>query len=304
MLRLVTNGSANGASRTMVECCSASRTAITSLAWVSCLVGLVLELPSGALAQAVVPLAEPTNRAVEEAVDLPARAREVAQLVEDLGHPQRTRRLQAYQRLLQIGPPALPNLRFSGYGDNPDWRRLSRELIVAIQDKHGIQPVRCNGLKFLPFADGVWKIPPPGGEQSIKLGVRVTNTSEKPVRFYLQDTIIPRLDGPDGRAITMFGGTDHIGLPGWTPLLAMGTSYTVSGYRAKLTRSADGKELSLQGQTDSGFFFGFGGLRPGRHYLSFLCDCSQEWGQPVEIVPSRPAPIRQTLTMFLAIEIK
>jgi hypothetical protein len=303
MVRLTANGSGHGGWLPTNERGKTRGPAFTRLAWVSSLVAILGHLPSSALAPAAAPLVEPTNRAVEEAVDLPARDREIAHLVEDLGHPQRATRLRSYQRLLQIGPPALQSLRLSGYGDNPDWRQLSHQLIVAIQDKHGIQPVRCNGLEFVPFADGLWRIPPPGSEQPITLGVKITNPSDKPLRFYLQDTIIPRLDGPDGRPISMGGGMDHIALQGWTPPLMM-SAYTVSGFRAKLTRGADGKELSLEGLTDSGVFFSFRGLKPGRYYLSFLCDCSQEWGKPVEIVPTSPIPLKQILTMFLAIDIK
>jgi hypothetical protein len=245
-----------------------------------------------------------------------ARGAEIAQLARDLEHTERARREEAYNRLLEIGPSVLWQLRFAAQNGNPEWRRLFFQLIGAIQDKHGIQSVRDNGLEFLPFADPVWCVPPPGGQTPIKLGVTITNVGEKAVRFCLFGTIQPHLNGPDGQSIKAGGGMEGLSLKNeWSPPLAKGQSQMGSNFRVKLCRSDNGKELWLALEDDFGKFYCFGGLKPGRYYLRFecgyKCDDNEMGSQGGWILKPREAPrdgiptwYGQTSTPFVAVEIR
>jgi hypothetical protein len=256
---------------------------------------------------------------VETAADLPARDREIAQLVEALGHEQRARREQAYKRLLQLGPRVLWYLPFAGQDTNQERGRLTRELIVAIQAKYGIQSIRHKGFEFRPFADLVWRLPPPGEERAVSLGVNITNIGDKTARFYLPDTIMPHLVDSEARPVAESGGAYHCFIRDqWSPALTPGAMHTVSGFRAKLVRSEDGKELSLEGETETGYFFAFRNLKPGRYFLSFACNCTYDSPKALEDGERKMAYVRAGVayqgceqigfdhitTMLVAVEIK
>jgi hypothetical protein len=225
---------------------------------------VVLVLPLGRAAAPPVPVRSPEELGYVEPNDATVR------LLRQLGHPKEEMRTRAYKQLLAIGPPVIWQLYFAPSNGNAHMARLKGDLLADIQARHGIQPSRANGLEFRPFADLVWKIPAPGKEQLIDFGLKITNVGDKTVRFYLLDTVMPFLDGPNLEDVAGGGGRDGLPAKSYsTDPLKKGQSYTVSGFRAKLCRSADGKEVWVKGLDESSYFFRWEGLKPGRYYLSF-----------------------------------
>jgi hypothetical protein len=232
------------------------------------LFALCLAPPAG---QAVAPPTEPSRLWRVAGEGLLDYDEAIVRVVRDLGHENRAKRTEAYNKLLKIGPRAIYQIRHGAKNDNPEWRRLAYKFFSAIQDKHGILATRHNGLEFLPFADLVWRIPLRGKEQPIKFGVKITNVAEKPVIFYLLDTVIPHLQGPDGLPVKVYGGRDGLALNNYdSPPLTKGKSYTVAHFRAKLCLSEDGRELRLKGKDPSSLAFSFP-VKRGRYYLWFAC---------------------------------
>src|SRR5262249_23306926 len=66
--------------------------------------------------------------------------------------------------------------------------------------------VKCEIL----VPDRVWTIPEqPAGRTEIRFGLRITNTTNKPIRFTRFDTLHPVAVGPDGKAMTRSGGRNE-----------------------------------------------------------------------------------------------
>ena len=70
--------------------------------------------------------------------------------------------------------------------------------------------VEVNGVRFeILVPERVWTIPPnqPGAETPVKIGIRITNTKEESVRFYVIDPI-SRVVTLDGVELRRSGGRD------------------------------------------------------------------------------------------------
>ncbi len=58
-------------------------------------------------------------------------------------------------------------------------RRRSQQVIEEIEVRYKLpRPVRVNGVDFQVITDKVWKVPKPGKETKIKLGLQFTNRSK------------------------------------------------------------------------------------------------------------------------------
>ena len=218
---------------------------------------------------------------------VPGSPQEIDHLHDELGHADEDRRERAYGRLLKIGPPALLHdltaRKFGapvqvfflprGTAGDPNRVRLTFRLIEEIQKKHGPQAIRHGGLAFTGFGDQVWKIPPPGGETKLELGVKITNVGKTPIRFFKSGFSIPTLVRADGVVLdcgTLLNGFVVLKEP-FSPLLATGETYSQTIVLAKICRSPDGKDVRLQGYLKYGALFDYQGLTPGRYYLSHCC---------------------------------
>ena len=225
---------------------------------------------------------------------VPGSPEEIVRLYNELAHANATRRERAYERLLEIGPPALlrdlpagclhhwwpmevvpPARKIArnprGIGD-PNRTRLTFRLIEEIQKKHGPQAIQLNELAFTPFGDRVWKIPPPGGETKIDLGVEVTNVGKTPVRFHLGALCSSALVDPT--ALWVKSGIARMGMGpsrSFTPLLRPGESRRVTMPLAKLCRGRNSEAVWLDVRHGDGITSAYQGLKPGRYYLSHCC---------------------------------
>lgn len=215
------------------------------------------------------------NTADDSLQDAEARTIEIGRIVDDLYYGDRSVRARARNRLKIIGPRALLCLHNLPATATQAHHELTRELAVEIQDKQGAYPSRANGLDFLAQSDRIWRIPPPGLETPIHLGISVTNTRESVVRFedlYLTVSLI----SPDGqRILGNWDGPWGCRTKGLnSPPLKYGEKYTGIGISATLHRSADGKDVWLEGKCCD-LNFTFRDLKPGLYYLDISCTSLQ-----------------------------
>src|SRR5262249_23241416 len=83
----------------------------------------------------------------------------------------------------------------------------SNELQVKVVGKEGAAEgaTEKDGVRFeILLPDRVWAIPEnkAGRRISIKLGLRITNQTDRPQRFTRFDTLFPDMLGPDGKALS------------------------------------------------------------------------------------------------------
>jgi hypothetical protein len=249
--------------------------ALKGLASVSCLAALLVSLPPRPSASAADSGVGP---AADGATRLAVSRKEVEQLLLDLESSERVKRERAFDRLVQVEPPVrVEELESLWQHENVDVRRVTLRLIAALQEKHGVNSVRVNGLEFLPCVDLVWRMSSAGDEKPIKLDLKITNVGKKTVRYF--DFGMPgfRLWDADGECLRYFSGAD-----GFSPNvncyslpLKKGESRTTSRLlkESTLRRSIDGKKLDLVVRDGTGMFHSFSDLKPGRYYLSFECSC-------------------------------
>jgi len=247
--------------------------------------------------------------------------KEVDQLLLDLDSSERAKRERAFDRLLRVEPPVrVEELESLWQHKNVETRRVALRLIAALQEMHGVNAVRVNGLEFLPCVDLVWRMSSPGDEKPIKLDLKITNVGKQPVRYF--DIGAPgfRLWDADGECVRHRSWADGLGvcLNCYSPPLKKGESRTTSRLLKDpaLCRSLDGNKLDLRVRDGSGEFHSFSGLKPGRYYLSFQCSCPGEtaleraakqaehwvWGKP----PKDGVPLWRgdADTPIIAVEIK
>ena len=130
-------------------------------------------------------------------------------------------------------------------------------------------PINVNGAEFQGIADAVWRVPEPGAESDINLGIRITNRRDTELRFKLFDTLRLVLISPQGKSLLYDGGRDgtKAGETVSRPL-APGESLTISR-RAQLKWIRNGQSLRLIGSDDFGGIWYFDNLGPGTFELSF-----------------------------------
>jgi RNA polymerase sigma factor (sigma-70 family) len=82
------------------------------------------------------------------------------------------------------------------------------EVVARADDKNSVEK---DGARFeILVPEHAWSLPEkPGGKTSIKLRLRISNRTDKPLRFSRFDTLFPEAVGPNGNALTRSGGRDH-----------------------------------------------------------------------------------------------
>jgi hypothetical protein len=222
---------------------------------------------------------------------------DIVKLFKQLGNSDSHKAARAYSNLLKIGPPVLQGQwqAWEWVGNNSNAFQSHLQVISKIQARHGIQPVRVNGLEFLPITDLVWRKPPPGKSQQIKLEIKVTNYAKKATGILLLTDDWFELHGHNYQRLERGGGTDHFPVGAFTklPALPKGRSFTVTCPIATLSTSKNGKDLLLQGQDNCSFFY-YNGLKPGLYFISFeipiYCQPADD-GKPLLMGIALPFPI-------------
>ena len=167
---------------------------------------------------------------------------EITKLVEQLGEKSFDAREAAAKRLVEIGLAALPQLRKALEHREAEVRRRCLSLIEEIEKRNQLKTV--NGVEFRMLASPVWKLPKPGGQTKVTLGLRFTNRGEKAVYFYLVDTVSIKLSGDKAGEIRLEGGRNSpSGLPIVSPALKKGESFTSLYRDAKLRWEKDGTSV-------------------------------------------------------------
>lgn len=117
--------------------------------------------------------------------------------------------------------------------------------------------------------DRAWTIPEnkDGARTSVKLELRITNQTDKPLRFSRFDTISMRMKGADDKPLRMDGGRNET-LPAHEsdfPLVAPGKSTTFA-IDAQLLRQND--RLRFGGGDGFGGIWWFADIKPGAYQIS------------------------------------
>ena len=129
--------------------------------------------------------------------------------------------------------------------------------------------VEVDGVRFETLVpERVLPIPAnrPDAKTPVKLGLRITNQTQKPVRFTRYDTLFPELLGADGRALQLEGARNWSFPPTVSdcPLLQPGESATFF-LDAKLFWQNN--KLQLGGSDGFGGFWYFDDLKPGTYRI-------------------------------------
>ena len=118
-----------------------------------------------------------------------------------------------------------------------------------------------NAADFEVTGTRIWSAPAPGAETTIDLGLRITNRSNRAVRFNRLDTVSMTLSDPDGAVLRMDGGRNAPrAAETVSNLLAPGESLVIER-SAKLLWLPDGSALRLIGSDGFGGVWYFDGLR-------------------------------------------
>lgn len=183
-------------------------------------------------------------------------SQEVQRLIGTLEQGDRAGREKAAERLLEIGQPAISELKKLGEaGESID------RIIRQIQEREvRSEAVVVQGASFAVITDRTWK------QGSVKIWLEITNLVEAKTSFYLLDTVRVVLHDPNGQALRIEGGRD-ITKPGRTvtPALAKGDAFIVSHLAAKLAPGVQGSQLQLAGSDGFGGTWSFHNLSKGKH---------------------------------------
>jgi RNA polymerase sigma factor (sigma-70 family) len=138
----------------------------------------------------------------------------------------------------------------------------------------GKEDPRCviekDGVRFeVRVPERTWRIPEkkPGASSPVGLGLRITNKTEKPLRFTRYDTLTLGMVGPDGKVLDWLCTRTRSIPPTESdcPLLKPGESVT---FAIDAALSWDGEQLQLSGPDGFGGRCGLSdGLHPGRYQL-------------------------------------
>jgi RNA polymerase sigma factor (sigma-70 family) len=126
-----------------------------------------------------------------------------------------------------------------------------------------------DGIVFeLVLPDRAWTVPEdkPGNKSPVTFGLRVTNKTEKPLRFSTFDTRFPEMTGPDGKALHLEWERRRSRAPTEAdcPLIGPGKSVTLPIDAALSWQSG---AIRFGGGDGFGGWWHFDGLRPGRYRL-------------------------------------
>jgi hypothetical protein len=169
----------------------------------------------------------------------PTRVQIIRVLVDLCGNNP-ARSANALRRMKEIGLPAIrAAVEWLG---NPKVAAHVLPLIIQMQNKSGLQPVRENGLEFVVVTDPVWRLPAAGKETTINLAVKITGRDKEPVYMPLCYAFCCNVKREGyGELKLIGGGHDHFVFGRRTPALRNGKSFT-EPIRLKVSRSKDGKQ--------------------------------------------------------------
>lgn len=142
------------------------------------------------------------------------------------------------------------------------------------------EPIVANGIEFTAIGETTWTVPKVGAKTDVELSLRVTNRSTKTLRFNRFDTIRIELRDERGRKIPPDGGRNATIL--LDPLVLHPGGSQILPRRGTLKWDQDGKVLSVGGWDGTNAFWRFGGIRPGRYSLTFMCRNDQESTNDIE----------------------
>jgi RNA polymerase sigma factor (sigma-70 family) len=130
--------------------------------------------------------------------------------------------------------------------------------------------VEKDGVRFeFLIPDRNWRIPKdaPRIATRVSLGLRITNRTQKPLRFSAFATLAPEMLGPNGKALQRVRGADGTYVRKETdcPLVKPGESVTFSSQAMLMWRNGR-LEFGAEGALWGGFWH-FGDLQPGRYRL-------------------------------------
>jgi hypothetical protein len=192
---------------------------------------------------------------------------EIQGLIPSLSDRKFAVREAASKRLIEFGMDAIPELQKGQTSPDPEIRKRSRKIIQEIERLNNV----VNGAEFRVVTEPVWRIPKPGEETKIKIGILFKNrTKEERLVFYLVDKIHPILRDSNGQTIKLEGGRNGIYMTTNRILsLQPEESYEFLYPDARLSWANQGKELGLY-LISSGFEWLYvPGLSSGHYSISF-----------------------------------
>jgi hypothetical protein len=136
--------------------------------------------------------------------------------------------------------------------------------------------IEKNGVRFeILVPDRVWTIPEKSaGRTAIRLALRITNKTDKPLRFSGYETLIPEVVRADGKELCR-GGGDEPGPVNPEPFLGKETDYPLLLPGASTTFSIATRLSWRGGQLhfglhESAVLADFNGLEPGRYKVRLV----------------------------------
>jgi uncharacterized protein (TIGR03067 family) len=142
------------------------------------------------------------------------------------------------------------------------------EIVAVKEDRQNV--IEKDGVRFeILVPDRDWPIPEnrDGARAPIKLGLRITNKTDKPLRFTRFDTLFPEMTGPNGKPLSRSGGRNET-----LPMKESDCPLVKPGERVTFDIDAhlfwQGGKLRFGGSDGFGGVWGFADeLKPGRYRL-------------------------------------
>jgi RNA polymerase sigma factor (sigma-70 family) len=148
---------------------------------------------------------------------------------------------------------------------------------VVLEVRAESKAATVNGVEFRAYAPKECPTPAAGESQPVELGLRITNTTDKPLTFKMFDATWPTLKTADGKELKMSGGRD-VTRP-YPPLTVEAGKSADVPRPGRLEWPKGGPGLRLSGTDPSGFLWQFDGLRPGKYLLSFRYEYESDDGK-------------------------
>jgi hypothetical protein len=232
----------------------------------------------------------PPTQVARPAPFVPAAAspEQVDLLIHQLEAPSEPMRQRAGRYLVEIGLPALPDLRRALRWGDQDMRMHIEPLIAAIERSPRVpRPVPVGGAEFLVIADPVWKVPVVGGKTRVTVGLHIANVGpERLLVFFVgQRSVSMVLTAADGEPVASQGSEeekaeDAVALgPGESTTYRFPEARLVWAKAAKELRfvlAEQGKGIPLRGCTPAPITCGCGITTNGR--TAVKAEAARGWG--------------------------
>ena len=233
----------------------------------------------------------------------------VLENLDEGGSASHDRREAAYQRLWEIGRPALGFVSSMARFDRERRWEIASRFCRGMQEEHGVVPVRGDGIEVQPVVALVWDGPSAGCKTPVRLALKVTNVGPKPISFYRVGPITPFITTGDGVWQALRGlNRDSVIVPA-EPFASLepGRAFTHDAGTVELHAAEDGKNFSVTIYDATGGWGGVSGLKRGRNYVSFAVECSgsfkQSWWAGVKKDP-HPVWFGEVYSALVCIEIR